>query len=148
MAQMLTCFSLLRFYKVGVGNRGGGEGLSVAKIVNTDNPHPQGTVCRSVSGPLLQPNNKSQEDGGTDHNCSLFATISRCSDRYHKWCRVYRGAAESLGVSRAFRRREKQNSRVFPSTSVSGGSVSVTSAAYPALNLKPDGFSKRKDIVP
>src|SRR5579864_6518927 len=90
MAQMLTCFSHLRFCKVGVGNRGGSEGLTVAKIVNTDNPHPQGIVCRSVSGSLLQPNNKSQEDGGTDHNCSLFATISRCSDRYHKWW-DYRG---------------------------------------------------------
>ena len=32
--------------------------------------------------------------------------------------------------------------RVFPSASVSGGSVSVTSANCPALNLNPDGFSK------
>jgi len=29
-------------------------------MVNTDNPHPQGTVCPSVNGPLFQPNNKSQ----------------------------------------------------------------------------------------
>ncbi len=42
MAQMLTCFSLLRFYEVGLGNRGGGEGLTVAKIVNTDNPTHKG----------------------------------------------------------------------------------------------------------
>jgi hypothetical protein len=50
---MLICFSLLRFHKFGVGNRGGREGPNVAKMVNTDNPHPRGTVCRSVSGPLF-----------------------------------------------------------------------------------------------
>jgi len=52
MAQMLICFSLLRFHKFGVGNRGGREGPNVAKMVNTDNPRPQRTVCRFVSGPF------------------------------------------------------------------------------------------------
>src|ERR1035437_4401418 len=35
-----------------------------------------------------------------------------------------------------------ENLRVFPSASVSGGSVRVTSADWPALKLNPDGFSK------
>src|ERR1700733_12806034 len=35
-----------------------------------------------------------------------------------------------------------ENVRVFPSASVSSGSVSVTSADWPALKLNPDGFSK------
>jgi len=38
--------------------------------------------------------------------------------------------------------------RVFPSASVSGGTVSVTSANCPALKLNPEGFSKWKAIVP
>jgi len=32
--------------------------------------------------------------------------------------------------------------RVFPSVSVSSGSVSVTSADWPAVKLNADGFSK------
>src|ERR1035437_889566 len=35
-----------------------------------------------------------------------------------------------------------ENVRVFPLASVSGGSVSVISANWPALKLNPDGFSK------
>jgi hypothetical protein len=35
-----------------------------------------------------------------------------------------------------------ENVRVFPSASVSSGSVSVTSADWPALKLNPGGFSK------
>src|SRR5579864_1641465 len=53
MVQMLICFSFLRFYTFGVRDRGRREGPTVAKMVNTDNPHPQGTVCPSVSGPLF-----------------------------------------------------------------------------------------------
>src|SRR6202140_5500601 len=37
--------------------------------------------------------------------------------------------------------------RVFPSASVCGGSMSVTSADCPALKAKPDGFAKGKAIV-
>jgi len=84
---MLICFFLLRFHKFGVGNRGEPEGVrspKVAKMVNTDNLHPQRTVCLSVSGPPFQPNNKSQEDRGAVQDCSLLAIISCCSDRYHK----------------------------------------------------------------
>src|ERR1017187_224379 len=40
-----------------------------------------------------------------------------------------------------------ENVRVFPSASVSGGAVRVTSANWPALKLNPDGFRSEERRV-
>jgi len=64
MVQMLNLFLPSTLLYIWGKRSGQTRGSDRSKMVNTDNPHPQATVCPSVKGPLFQPNNNSQEDGG------------------------------------------------------------------------------------